>query len=61
MGKGALNIPPTIENAENRHNAIGDADLCRPALVAAQAIVARSGAPVLNGPAAVLATGRDGS
>jgi hypothetical protein len=39
-------------------NAIADADLCRPALSAAQAVIARSGAPVINAPSRVLATGR---
>jgi hypothetical protein len=39
-------------------NAIGDADLCAEALRSAGRIVARSQAPVLNPPAAVLATGR---
>ncbi len=39
-------------------NAIGDADLAAPALAAAQAIVALTAAPVMNQPAAVLATGR---
>ncbi len=39
-------------------NAIGDADLCRPALLAAVALLACTNAPVVNGPAAVLATGR---
>jgi glutathione synthase/RimK-type ligase-like ATP-grasp enzyme len=39
-------------------NAVGDADLCRPALEAAAALVARSAAPVINHPAAVLRTGR---
>ncbi len=39
-------------------NAIGDADLCRPALEAAMKLVASTSAPVLNAPAAVLATGR---
>ncbi len=39
-------------------NAIGDADLAGPALAAAQAVVALTGAPVINMPAAVLATGR---
>jgi glutathione synthase/RimK-type ligase-like ATP-grasp enzyme len=39
-------------------NAIGDADLAAPALAAAQAIVALTSAPVINMPAAVLATGR---
>jgi len=39
-------------------NAIGDADLCRPALEAAAALIARTAAPVINRPAAVLDTGR---
>lgn len=39
-------------------NAVGDADLCGPALEGAEAIVARSTAPVLNPPARVRATGR---
>jgi hypothetical protein len=39
-------------------NAIGDADLCRDALVAAEGVVARSSAPVINAPSRVLATGR---
>jgi tetratricopeptide (TPR) repeat protein len=39
-------------------NAIGDADVCRPALEAAIALVAQSTAPVINSPAAVLRTGR---
>jgi glutamate/tyrosine decarboxylase-like PLP-dependent enzyme len=39
-------------------NAIGDADLAAPALAAAQAVVARTTAPVINLPTAVLATGR---
>jgi glutathione synthase/RimK-type ligase-like ATP-grasp enzyme len=39
-------------------NAIGDADLDRPALLAAERLVARSTAPVINRPEAVLATGR---
>ena len=39
-------------------NAIGDADLAAPALAAAQSLVALSQAPVINPPAAVLATGR---
>jgi len=41
-------------------NAIGDADLSAPALVAAQSLVALSKAPVINLPSAVLATGRTG-
>ena len=39
-------------------NSIGDADLCRPALAAAEAILARTSAPVLNPPAKVAPTGR---
>ena len=39
-------------------NAIGDADLAAPALAAAQSLVALTRAPVINLPAAVLATGR---
>lgn len=39
-------------------NAIGNADICRPALEAAQKLIALSPAPVLNSPSAVLATGR---
>ena len=41
-------------------NAIGDADLCAPALAAAQSVVALSSAPVINLPSAVAATGRTG-
>jgi glutamate/tyrosine decarboxylase-like PLP-dependent enzyme/glutathione synthase/RimK-type ligase-like ATP-grasp enzyme len=39
-------------------NSIGDADLCAAALLAAQSIVAATGARVINPPSAVLATGR---
>jgi tetratricopeptide (TPR) repeat protein len=39
-------------------NAIGDTDLCGEALLRAEAIVARSKAPVVNPPALVKATGR---
>ncbi len=39
-------------------NCIGDADLCSPALRAAQAILAQSSAPVVNPPSRVLSTGR---
>jgi glutathione synthase/RimK-type ligase-like ATP-grasp enzyme len=39
-------------------NAIGDADLSAAALAAAQSLVALTDAPVINPPAAVLATGR---
>ncbi len=40
-------------------NAIGDADLCDAALANAERIVAKSSAPVVNGPAIVRATGRE--
>ena len=39
-------------------NAIGDADLCGPALAAAEAVISRTPAPVINPPAQVRATGR---
>jgi tetratricopeptide (TPR) repeat protein len=39
-------------------NSIGDADLCREGLEAACAVLTRKTAPVINDPAAVLATGR---
>jgi hypothetical protein len=39
-------------------NAIGDADLAAPALAAAHSVVARTMAPVINLPSAVLAAGR---
>ena len=39
-------------------NAIGDADVCGPALEAAAAVVERSGAPVINLPQVVRITGR---
>ncbi len=39
-------------------NAIGDADLCEPALEAAARLVARTTAPVINDPRAVKKTGR---
>lgn len=39
-------------------NAVGDADICQEALAAAQEVVARSGAPTINDPATVRATGR---
>jgi tetratricopeptide (TPR) repeat protein/glutathione synthase/RimK-type ligase-like ATP-grasp enzyme len=39
-------------------NAIGDADLCEPALEAAIRLIARTSAPVINHPAAVMQTGR---
>ena len=42
-------------------NAIGDADLCRPALLAAAALAACTRAPVVNPPAAILPTGRVGN
>jgi tetratricopeptide (TPR) repeat protein len=39
-------------------NAIGDADLCAPALEAASRLIARTTAPVINDPGAVMKTGR---
>ncbi|WP_213769954.1 tetratricopeptide repeat protein [Bradyrhizobium sp. dw_78] len=39
-------------------NAIGDTDLCQPALEAATRLIARSMAPVINDPGAVMKTGR---
>jgi hypothetical protein len=39
-------------------NAVGDADLCTSALISAEAIVARTDAPVINAPARVRRTGR---
>ena len=39
-------------------NAIGDADLCEPALEAAASLIARTNAPVINDPRAVMKTGR---
>ena len=42
-------------------NAVGDADLCQPALRAAARLVGRTGAPVINDPRAVMKTGRIGN
>ncbi|SHL43662.1 Tetratricopeptide repeat-containing protein [Bradyrhizobium lablabi] len=42
-------------------NAIGDADLCEPALQAAARLTARTSAPVINDPGAVMKTGRIGN
>jgi Tfp pilus assembly protein PilF len=42
-------------------NAVGDADICGPALDAARAIVAKSAKPVINAPDAVAATTRAGN
>jgi len=42
-------------------NTIGDADLCEPALGAAARLIARTTAPVINDPAAVMKTGRIGN
>ena len=42
-------------------NAIGDADLCEPALKAAVRLIARTSAPVINDPRAVMKTGRIGN
>jgi glutathione synthase/RimK-type ligase-like ATP-grasp enzyme len=39
-------------------NAIGDADLCQPALQAAAGLLTRTNAPVINDPRAVMKTGR---
>jgi glutathione synthase/RimK-type ligase-like ATP-grasp enzyme len=39
-------------------NTIGDADLCEPALKAAVRLIARTSAPVINDPRAVMKTGR---
>jgi glutathione synthase/RimK-type ligase-like ATP-grasp enzyme len=39
-------------------NAIGDADLCEPALEAAVRLIARTSAPVINDPRAIMKTGR---
>lgn len=39
-------------------NALGDADVCVEGLLTSQAVIARSSAPVINDPAAVLQTGR---
>jgi glutathione synthase/RimK-type ligase-like ATP-grasp enzyme len=39
-------------------NAIGDADLCQPALQAATRLIARATVPVINNPRAVMKTGR---
>jgi glutathione synthase/RimK-type ligase-like ATP-grasp enzyme len=39
-------------------NAIGDADLCEPALEAAMRLIARTSAPVINDPRTVMKTGR---
>ncbi len=50
----ALSLPPH----RLMINAIGDADLCQPALEAAVKLAAQTQAPVLNHPEAVLKTGR---
>jgi glutathione synthase/RimK-type ligase-like ATP-grasp enzyme len=42
-------------------NAIGDADLCEPALQAAARLKTRTSAPVINDPGAVMKTGRIGN
>jgi len=42
-------------------NTIGDADLCEPALQAAARLIARTSAPVINDPGAVMKTGRIGN
>jgi hypothetical protein len=50
----ALPLPPH----DLVFNAIGDADLCKDALLIAERIVARTGAPVIDHPSDVLKTGR---
>jgi hypothetical protein len=50
----ALPLPPH----DLLFNAIGDADLCAAALAQAEAIAARSNAPIVNPPACVRTTGR---
>ena len=50
----ALPLPPH----DLVFNAIGDADLCEDALITAEKIVARTGAPVIDHPSAVRKTGR---
>jgi glutathione synthase/RimK-type ligase-like ATP-grasp enzyme len=50
----ALPLPPH----QLIFNAIGDADLCQPALEAAVRLIARTSAPVINDPRAVMKTGR---
>ena len=50
----ALPLPPH----QLIFNAIGDADLCGPALSAAMHLIARSSAPVVNPPRAVMESGR---
>src|SRR5258708_17807937 len=42
-------------------NAIGDADLCEPALEAAARLITSTSAPVINDPGAVMKTGRIGN
>jgi glutathione synthase/RimK-type ligase-like ATP-grasp enzyme/Flp pilus assembly protein TadD len=53
-------IDPSVALPPHRliFNAVGDADQCKPALEAARRLLRRSGAPVINDPAAVLKTGR---
>jgi len=53
-------VDPSILLPEHRlvFNAIGDADLCSPALAAAARLVERTRASVVNDPSAVLGTGR---
>jgi len=56
----ADHLDPATELPPHRliFNAIGDADLCEPALDAAIRLTARSNAPVINDPRAVKKTGR---
>jgi Flp pilus assembly protein TadD len=56
----ADHLDPTTPLPPHRliFNAVGDADLCQPALEAAIRLTARSNAPVINDPRAVMTTGR---
>lgn len=53
-------LDPSIALPAHRvvFNAIGDADLCSPALAAATRLVNRTGAPVINHPSTIYKTGR---
>jgi tetratricopeptide (TPR) repeat protein len=55
--EAALPLPPH----QLIFNAIGDADLCQPALEAAIRLTAKSRAPLINDPRAVMNTGRIGN
>jgi glutathione synthase/RimK-type ligase-like ATP-grasp enzyme len=56
-----LDPPTKLPPHQLIFNAIGDADLCEPALLAAARIVAGASVPVINDPAAVMKTGRIGN